>query len=86
MGNQEQKIEHCTIVNGVTLTQRAIEFLQSLQRDNNGYLKEVCEELNNTVCMLIDALEKEEDAQNGILDKIKYLNTLSKNFKRLMKP
>jgi|GEM_PF-3122442 len=82
---EENKTENCTLVNGVMLTEAAVDFIKSLQHENNSYLKEVCEELNTTISMLIDVLNDPDDAA-AIVEQIKYLNTFSKNFKSLMKP
>ena len=87
MAKKENKIENYTSVDGVVLTEKGISFLKNIQGDNNNYIKEYCEDLNNTISILIDHLEGGDDeSDEEILIAIKMLNSYGRQFKSLMKP
>ncbi|HAH24954.1 MAG TPA: hypothetical protein DCL77_14570 [Prolixibacteraceae bacterium] len=86
MKKEEQKAGNCTIINGVVLTDSAIGFILSLQTDNNGYLNEVHEKINNTISILIDGLDETDPIRlEEMVDNIKYLNSFIQKFKFLKK-
>lgn len=50
--NNKSKIENATIINGVTLTEDAIERLKQLQERNNDGIDEVQKGLANALCLI----------------------------------
>ena len=87
MKNTEDKAATCTIINGVVLTDRAINYLKSLQEDDNTLIKEIRDELNNAISELLEATDYVgEETVPGINTLIKYINTFNQNLKYLMKP
>ena len=73
----------------MVLTKKAIDFLETLQGADNSFLKANCEEINDVISSLIDAYETFDDCKEDqvlIMERIKFMNDLSKNLKRLMKP
>jgi len=87
MKNQEVKTENCTIVNGVMLTDKAIDRLQEMQAHNN-------ESLENSLRIIKDAVfllaRHYDDFKGEELDKVNYLKFeltfVYDNFKELARP
>ena len=87
MAKKENKTETCTIVKGAVLTDKCIEFLTSMQEENNGYLKDTREDINNVISLLIDGLDfLEPERKDEIMDGIRFLNMFGQDLKKLMKP
>ena len=87
MKNSEDKAECATIINGVVLTDHAINYLKGLQQDDNAIIKDVRDELNNVISELLDATDYVgEESVLVINELIKFINTFNKNLKYLMKP
>jgi hypothetical protein len=87
MEKKENNIDKATIINGVVLTDKALNYLKGLQEDGNGMIKDIREEINNSISILIGASEylMEEDAEEA-MRLIKFLNDFNKDIKKLMKP
>jgi hypothetical protein len=74
-------------VNGVVLNEKSIQFLLSLQSQNNGGLNEIFEFLNGSVSLLILSMEYQDEKLAGeMLDHSKYLISLNRGLKELMSP
>ena len=89
MKNPENKVTNATVINGVVLTEDVLSFLDSLQGDDNGYMKEAREEINHAISLLIDATDDErliDERKSEIFETIKYLNIFNRSLKNLMKP
>ena len=88
MAKPENKTENCTIVNGVVLTDKAIEFLKSLQNCNNSGLDADIDAISNGVCYIgsnIYQLETAEEFKVAALV-MSDLCILREELKQLMKP
>lgn len=87
MAKQTSTSESATIINGIVLTEKLMDFLRTMQEENNSQIKETREKLGDTVSLLIEIMEGEDDAISAeILEAVKYLNGLRKNMLDLLKP
>jgi len=87
MKNTEDKAATCAIINGVVLTDRAINYLKGLQQDDNALIKDIRDELNNAISELLEATDYAvEESVPEINELIKFINTFNQNLKYLMKP
>jgi hypothetical protein len=83
---EENKTENCTIVNGVVLTEKAIEILKQFQETDNYWLKYLLEEISNTVCFLAKKMDDYTKGQEEAVILMSLLGQLRDELKALQKP
>lgn len=86
METKNKKQEQATILDGVMLTESTIRCLRTLQDDDNCYLREAREYINEAISELIFGIEYMSEREPDILRIVKYLNDFNRDIKRLMKP
>jgi hypothetical protein len=87
MNKPDIKQESVTVINGIVLTDKVMDFLRTMQEENNSQIKETREMLGDSISLLIEMVEGENnEITSRILDSIKYLNGLRKSMLDLMKP
>ena len=84
--SDENKTENCTIVNGVVLTEKAIDTLKEFQENNNYWLKYLAEEISNTVCFLAKKMDDYTTGKEEAIELMSILGQLRDEFKQLQKP
>lgn len=85
--NVQKTTESATIVNGVVLTDEAINTLHSRQTENNGVLNSELEGISNIVCFIGSSYDSlNEDEQEACMEHIRFLSSLRDWLKTIKKP
>ena len=72
MNKPDIKQESVTVINGIVLTDKVMDFLRTMQEENNSQIKETREMLGDSISLLIEMVEGENnEITSRILDSIK---------------
>ena len=87
MKNPEPITEQSTIINGVILTDLALEQLESYQKDDNWKLNLDIDDLNEVICWIVSALNEipEEEIKTAI-HMMTVINQIKISLTKLRKP
>ena len=86
MKTEGKKQEQAILLDGIVLTDRAIQCLRGLQDNDNDYLREARERIGETISELIFSIDYIETREPEILKLVKYMNDFNRDLKNLMKP
>jgi hypothetical protein len=83
-----EKSESAIIVQGVVLTDRAIEMLKGLQNDDNDLIKDTRNSICDAICNMIQLLDAsgQESFRDKINESIRILTYAREYFEDLQKP
>lgn len=82
-----KKIEDATVINNVVLTDKAINSLEELQRNDNEYIRDIKEYVADAVCFIgrhFDEIPKDELAKVQAL--LTNLSFIRERFDELKRP
>ena len=86
MNDQHDKTK-TIIINDVILTPAGFEFVNQLQLDNNAYLIEARDQINDIISKLINEVDDfDKDYDKELIESAKYLAAFNHNLRDLMKP
>jgi len=85
--SDENKTENCTIVNGVLLTDKAIEFLKEIQSHDNELLDDSCRIIADVICLVIKHSDDIYDSEKTkVASLLTELAMVRDNFSQLARP
>lgn len=87
MKKPETNSENCTVVNGVILTDKAINRLKEFQEHDNEMLKDASRVLADAVCLIARHYDDISAEERGVVDYLMFeLTFVRDNINELVKP
>lgn len=85
--SDENKTENCTIINGVILTEKAINRLKDFQDHNNEMLENVSRVLADAVCLIARHYDDISADERAAVDYLMFeLTFVRENINELVRP
>lgn len=87
MAKAETKTENATIINGVVLTENAIEFLKNFQSHDNELLEDASRVIADIICLIVKHFDDIYGSEKSkVTELLTDLSMIRDNFSQLAKP